>query len=46
MNVMVEGITTELNNEGPLNILNMLPPITVRPEVRVTWLREEQYENA
>ena len=50
MDVIVEGITTEPNNVGnnpnPLFIENVLYPITVRPEVRVTWEREEHVENA
>ena len=39
MDVIVEGIMIELNNVDP-PIKNMFDPITVRPEVRVTRVRE------
>ena len=42
MDVVVEGIVTEFNNVGFPFISNMYRPITVRPEIRVTWEREEQ----
>ena len=41
MDVIVEGITTEPNFVAT----NICCPITVRPEVRVTWVRDEQAKN-
>ena len=42
MEFTVEGIVTDVS---PVE-KNMLTPMTVRPDVRVTWLREVQDRNA
>ena len=36
MDVMEDGIVIDPRSEGPLPILNMLPPITVNPLTKVT----------
>jgi len=46
MNVIVEGIVTKPNFVGSPSISNMFDPITARPDVRVTWEREEHRLNA
>ena len=46
MDVIVEGIVTELNNVDLPPIANIPSPITGRPEVRVTSVRKEQNRNA
>ena len=47
MDVMEDGITIDPSRfvETP-DIWNMLPPITVNPSTKVTWLRDEQPPNA
>jgi hypothetical protein len=45
MNVIVEGIVIESNNVDPQSIQNICNPIIVRPEVRITWVREEHRQN-
>lgn len=42
----VEGIMIKVNSVDDPPISNISGPIIVRPEVKVTSLREEQYWNA
>ena len=46
MDVMEDGIVIDPRSVGRRLILNMLPPITVNPLTKVTWLRDEQPWNA